>query len=400
MPRRTTNDPAIAQRIRDRRTLLGWTVRFAADRAGLSHSTWSRIERGQMSADNRFTLAAIAEALRCPISTLSRLPDPVNRGEAETGGAAYETMRAVIDADLAYEPAATPAKPMAALQRELDLVHDLYSRCDYSAAARRLPALLRGLHASASGPERAAALRGLVIAEDIANFTMRYLGHPASACLAADRAQQAAEALEHPVMLGLASYDRANAAIGCGLWDRGLTIAEHASHALAPHLETPEAPEVYGQLLLTRAFCLYALDRRDDALTFVADAQQVAERTGDTTTLGLMFGPTNIKFWRIAMEADGDSPGRAVEIARTTQPRTVPKVSRQAAFYLDTARALAHVRKDSEALRMLLTAERLAPQRMRAPLVRETARGLLERARRGTGWTELRGLCERLGVGA
>ena len=49
---------------------------------------------------------------------------------------------------------------------------------------------------------------------------------------------------------------------------------------------------------------------------------------------------------------------------------------------------------------MLLTAERIAPQRMRSPLVVETTRGLLERARRGTGWTELRGLCERLGIGA
>jgi hypothetical protein len=33
MPRRTTNDPAIGQRIRDRRNLLGWSIRFAADRA-------------------------------------------------------------------------------------------------------------------------------------------------------------------------------------------------------------------------------------------------------------------------------------------------------------------------------------------------------------------------------
>jgi hypothetical protein len=113
-----------------------------------------------------------------------------------------------------------------------------------------------------------------------------------------------------------------------------------------------------------------------------------------------MFGPTNINFWRIAMEADGASPGRAVEIARTTNPRLIGKPSRQAAFYLDTARALARVRKGPEALRMLLTAERLAPQRMRSPLVRETARGLLEQARRGSGLTELRGLCERLGVGA
>jgi hypothetical protein len=48
---------------------------------------------------------------------------------------------------------------------------------------------------------------------------------------------------------------------------------------------------------------------------------------------------------------------------------------------------------------MLLTAERMAPQRLRIPLVIETARSLLERARRGAGWTELRGLCERLGIG-
>jgi transcriptional regulator with XRE-family HTH domain len=400
MPRRTTNDPAIAQRIRERRTLLGWTVRFAANRAGISHSTWSRIERGAMSADNRFTLAAIAEALRCPVSTLTKLPDPINRSEAETGGAAYETMRAIIDADLAYQPPAAPAQPIAALQRELDLVHDLEARCDYTAATKRLPDLLRGLHASASGPDRAAALRALIIAELIASYAMRWLGHPASTWLAADRARQAAEALDDPVLLGVASFARAHAAIVCGLFDRGLTIAEYATRDLEPHVGTPEAPEVYGQVLLMRAFSLYALGRRDDAWTSVAEAQRIADRTGDTTTLGLMFGPSNIRFWKIAMEADGDSPGRAVEIARTTNSRAVPKVARQAAFYLDTARALAHVRKDSEALRMLLTAERLAPQRMRAPLVRETARGILERARRGTGWTELRGLCERLGVGA
>lgn len=49
---------------------------------------------------------------------------------------------------------------------------------------------------------------------------------------------------------------------------------------------------------------------------------------------------------------------------------------------------------------MLVTAERLAPQRMQSPLVVETVRGLLEQARRGPGWTELRGLCERVGVGS
>lgn len=60
MARRTIHDPAIGTRIRDRRNLLGYSVRFTADRAGISHTTLSRIEPGQMSADNRFTLAAIA----------------------------------------------------------------------------------------------------------------------------------------------------------------------------------------------------------------------------------------------------------------------------------------------------------------------------------------------------
>jgi hypothetical protein len=75
--------------------------------------------------------------------------------------------------------------------------------------------------------------------------------------------------------------------------------------------------------------------------------------------------------------------------------------SRQVAFYTDTARALARVRKDAGAVRMLLTAEHLSASRVRsAPLARETARTLLDRAQRRAGGPELRGLCERMGMSA
>lgn len=77
----------------------------------------------------------------------------------------------------------------------------------------------------------------------------------------------------------------------------------------------------------------------------------------------------------------------------------VPAVSRQVAFYIDLARALSNTGKDTEAVRMLLVGERLAPQRVRnSPIVAETLRGALDRARRGSGWAELRGLCERVGI--
>ncbi len=398
MARRTLGDPAIGQRIRDRRNLLGYSIRFAADRANISHTTWSRIERGIISADNRFTLAAIAEALRCPIGDLTKAPDPSTRTEVETGRLVYEITRAALEADLAYEPD-RPAKPITALLRELDLIHDLCSRCDYAATARRLPDLLRDLHAAASGPDRDQALRGLVLAQHAARFTLRYLNEQTGEYLVADRAQQAAQALGHPVMLALASYTHAHAMIACGLFGRALRIVERAADELRPHLSMPEAPELYGQLLLTQAFCHYAMRNADDSTSRIAEAVDIADRTGETTTLRLMFGPTNVNFWKIAMEADGDSPGRAVEIARGTNPRAISAVFRQVEYYIDTGRALARTGKDQEALRMLLTAERMAPQRMRSPLVIETTRGLLERARRSTGWTELRGLCERLGIG-
>ena len=60
---------------------------------------------------------------------------------------------------------------------------------------------------------------------------------------------------------------------------------------------------------------------------------------------------------------------------------------------------LARINRDREAIRMLITAERLGPQRVRnSPEAIECARTLLERSRRAAAGAELRGLCERMGV--
>jgi transcriptional regulator with XRE-family HTH domain len=402
MSRRATLDTVVGQRIRERRELAGWSIRHAADRAGIAASTWSRIEHGRISADNRATLAAIAQALRCPVADLTGLPaDPVGRDRIETGGAIYETIRAVVDVDLDCRPddPDRASDPLAMLARELDLVGDLRARCEYVSAATRLPTLIHGLHRAAFGPERDRALRALVVALDTASFVVRYTGHPGSACLVADRAQQAAEAAGDPVLLGLAAWTRAHAALGMGLATRAGQLAERGIRDLGGGTSAPAGAETYGQLLLTLAFAWSAQGRAADADAPLAEAAAIARRTGESTALRLMFGPTNINFWRIAMAADGEDPGYAVEVARATHPHLVDSVSRQFAFYADTGRALARIGNDREALRMLLTAERLGPQRMHSPSIIETVRGMLDRSRRGTGWTELRGLCERLGIG-
>jgi hypothetical protein len=116
--------------------------------------------------------------------------------------------------------------------------------------------------------------------------------------------------------------------------------------------------------------------------------------------MGMYFGPTNVDIWRVGTETDGGEPGLAARIAQDVSPAVVPAAFRQVFFYSDLARALSRIRgRDREAIRFLLTAERVAPQHVHtSPMARETTRSLLERSRRDAGGTELRGLAGRMHV--
>ncbi|WP_204301753.1 helix-turn-helix domain-containing protein [Actinoplanes campanulatus] len=391
----------IGERLRMLRLQRNWSIRYAASRAGISHVQWSRLERGERSADNRFMLAALAKALNVPLAELTGTgaigPE---HGEAETKSAIYHIVQAAIEADLEDPPGVTEAELEPSIQR-LDLVMDLRLKCDYTGAARLIPPLLRELHAAAFGSDRERALEALVLAQDTASFVIRYLGDPASAVLIADRGRQAATYLQNPVMLGLSAWSQAHAASGCGLYARALRIAERATTELEPHTDKPHGKEMLGQLYMMTGFSKWALGDTSAAEAAIGEAERIARLTGQSPALGLNFGPTAIDVWRVSMNADAGDPRAAVQIARDIDPTGIAGISRsrQAAFYIDTARALSNINKDAEALRMLLNAERLAPQRVRlSPLVTETVRHLLEKSRRGTGWTELRALCERVGV--
>jgi hypothetical protein len=155
-----------------------------------------------------------------------------------------------------------------------------------------------------------------------------------------------------------------------------------------------------GSLQLICAYAGRGLKKLDDSRAWASDAADLAGRTGETTTMGLFFGPTNVNIWRIGIEVDGGDPAYAVNIARGTNPATIAAGFRQVFFYADAARAYARLRgKDREAIRYLLIAERLAPQHVHtSALAQETTRSLLERSQRQVGGTELRGLSERMRV--
>lgn len=397
MPPRTP-DPTIGDRIRLRRKARGWSIRFAASRAGISHTTWSRIESGQRGADNRFLLADLARALECSVSDLTGHPlPPATRAAADAQAAVHSVRRALVETDLDDEPTG-PARPIGELTREEELVTDLWRRCDFAAAAGRLPDLIRGAHAATRGPDRPAALRLLVAASYRASSAARYIGTAGDSWLAAERSRQAARELGDPVLSAWAQWARALAAMGCGAYERGHRLVDRAVDDLRPHLSAPGALEMFGMLHLTAAFAATGEHRRADAETALAEATAIASRTGETDALWLWFGPTNVGIWRVSIEVDGGDSGRAVALAEQVSPTAIDAPMRHAAYYTDLGRALAGVGQVDRALRMLLAAERIAPQQVRASaVVAETARSLMEQVTRGTR-TQLNGLCERLGV--
>lgn len=399
MHERSDQDQGLGERIKVRRLLRGWSVRFDASRAGLSHASWSRIERGLQTTDNRFVLNKIAEALECSPRDLAGTFVPMVNERGVGAVQVPALCRALVDTDPA-ETSLTSKRSAPQLSQNLALVRDLRHRCDYAAAATLLPDLLRDLHSItvvAGGPRQ---FRLFCESAFLASSILRSLGHPGEAWLAAERCHEAAERAEDPVLLAYAQYARASVAISCGSYSRGLTLTERAVADIQNHTDLPSCIEVLGTLCLTAAYANQALGRPSETTTWISEATGIARSIGETSTLGLFFGPANVNIWRIGIETDAERPRHAIEIANMTNPTKVGAKMRLVYFYADTARAYSKTSgRELDACRYLMIADRVAPQHIRSsPSAKETARILLERVGRRTGASQIRAMCERLGV--
>jgi transcriptional regulator with XRE-family HTH domain len=391
-------DPSIGERIRTRRELRRWSVRHAASRVGIAHTTWSRIERGELRTD-RYMIADVAAALECSVTDLTGQPYvPADRA-LETAHAQVDQVWRAMMAHPLTEPPSRAAPPLApALTREAELVRDLYNRCDYAGVLGRLVALVPGLHAAAYGDDAGPATELMVPVYGVAMGALLSLGYPAHAWLAVERCSEAAHRLEDPVAMAVAACNSARVSAGSGAYGAARSVCTRAADELEHRLAVQTALETLGFLHLARAHHSIGLKDRATAAEHLAEAARIAERTGETASWDLVFGPSNVALWTMAAELDTGEPGKALETASRAHVHGLPP-TRQVAFYIDMARGMADMRREQDAVRMLLTAERTAPQHARSSTAaRVVARSLLSQARRAAGGSELRGLCERLGV--
>jgi transcriptional regulator with XRE-family HTH domain len=393
----------VGQRLHARRMQLGKTLREVGGQAGISHTTLGRIEKGQLALANRFTVAALAEALKCPVDFLTGIVVPSGPDRAEISGAVYDSVRALLAADLDFAPEPrTALAPIGALTERFDAAIKMRQDCAYAALARRLPALIRDLYDATTGPDRDAAVAMLSRVAEAASFALRYLGDTSAATIASDRARQAALTSGDPVMIGYGEWARAHSALACGLYERAVLIATKAVNELdAARGNRTGHPEMLGMLHLTLSFSMVGAGRFTDAQAPLGEARTLGQLTGETDTFGLMFGPTNVNLWNLAILTDGGDPVDAMPLISSTNPRIINSPSRQVCFYTDAARALARAGEYDRAVQFFETGERIAPERMHGdPIIVEAVHGLVDTAHRGAVSTRLRGLAQRVGVPA
>ncbi|MDQ4020740.1 MAG: helix-turn-helix domain-containing protein [Actinomycetota bacterium] len=395
----------IGRRLREVRYWRRKSLRAVAELAGLSESYLSRLERGERPVERRSTLEALAAALEVAPGELTGSHElVVGEGMGEVHAAVVALRVALADNSL-DDPADDVARPWPELAADLHRVNnDLRPRADHAALGLVLPDLIADLHATAAvDPDhRRDALGGLLDVYAAAVVALKHLGQSDLAAVAAMHARGVATEVGSPAYTALAEWVRA-LAVSSPARERSLTQASRAAERVQPVVGSDgAAAEMYGMLHLMCALNAAALNRYSESADHEAEAADVAARVGTGTNFGhTCFGEPNYGFWRVTLVVERGEGGKVAEIAHDVDPTAVASASRRAGFYTDLGRGLATDRgRRGDAVAALRTAERLAPQRVRAnPYVRETVTDLLRRARRDAEGRELRGLAYRMGVG-
>ncbi len=394
----------IGQRLREIRLWRGKTLKVVAELAGISESYLCRLERGDRQVDSRSLLEALAAALEVAPGELTgvhELTSVKGAGEAHAGVVALRVALADNELD---DPAEDTARPWPELVAMLHRVNsELRPAADYAGLGLVLPELITDLTAVAAGEptHRQSALYGLLDTYAAASMMAKHLGEPDLAALAAMHGRVVAVQLDSSAHSALAEFLRAQA-VSSPARPRSLALAARAADRVAPYVGIdPAAAEMYGILHLTCALNAAALRRPAESADHQAEAADVAARVGCGTNFGHQgFGLANYGFWKVHLAVERREGGKVRELAREIDTTGVASASRRAAFYADLGRGLATERAYRHvAVAALRTAERLAPQRVRAnPFVRDVVTDLMRRARRDAVGRELRGMAYRMGL--
>jgi transcriptional regulator with XRE-family HTH domain len=398
---------ARARKIRKRR---GLSLEVVAGLAGIKKQYLSMLELGQRGFNRRGLLDDLANALGCSVADLTGQPYLApDRATADAMTMVPGVELAIHDCTLNDVPD-IPARPVAELVRLAQLANTHYDEARYALVGRDFGAVLTELHvhaATGDSDTHRTALAALVEACVVASGTVRDLGHGALAVAVARRGYDAAELLGDPTLTGFASMTRAGCLIRLGARYRAEAVLGAALAAVEPAADPTAADtgtaQAAGMLHLASAQLSSRQGRSGDADTHLAQAAELAKATGECNDLNYHFGSANVVAWSVSIGVELERGPDAAERAAADVPRlaaVLASAERRGGLHLDIARGWAQAGgdRDTEAIRYLDAADRIAPTRIRNdPIARDLVLTLDRRAKRRV-W-ELDSLRNRFGLG-
>lgn len=376
----------IGARIREFRTIRGFSLTELGRRAHVSISQLSRIETGSRSVSSTVE-ANIARALGVTVSVLHGQPY-IHMLQQDQLDALLTPIASALDAwDI--PPDDGPLRSLDEVDTQVQRVVALRLKTDFAEIAEALPGLIvesaaLGLTNSAAGErrERAHALQA-ELARTAAIMAYR-LGFIDLARLALSRMAMAAPHSGDPAQVAIERFERsAMTHAQSSRSDRGVALMRVALRDLDDD-RTTQTRAVRGALYLRAA--QFALQQEDQsgAEDWLGQAQELADQVGNVYHHSLMFGPFGVALAQMGVENERNDHAAALRRASGMRlpPGCPPTLA--AHFMIRRARAEAWTAHHEEALKSLKAARKTAPQLTRYhPHVHETV-GALLRARAAT----------------
>ncbi|MFI9789034.1 helix-turn-helix domain-containing protein [Kitasatospora sp. NPDC051984] len=420
-----------------RRAGLGWTqIRLAAE-LDRSEDWMSQVERDLQQVRDLTILQRLSELLGAELSELIALPQPaVDRVRsrsrkppsatlASTSGPEEDDVRRrqVVTAAAAalFAPIVSPPTARATAGSLSDLedlllygtgripaprtdptrktVGDsvLTSRREfkdarYDTLARALPGRIAAAEMVGAPEERARAVAQLF---NIATRLCIKVGDNNLVAITSDRALTAARSGGDPLVTAEARRMVSSSWRRQGSLARATDLAVVAAEDLLADATVPERDRLAtrGELYATAAYTAAKTGDRAYAYALIREAADSAAAAGRGS--GMVDGTRGAVLHQVSVHYELGDSGRAIELARTIDPTTLPTPERQARFFTDVARAFGQWGRPEQCYRALLAAEAAAPQEMRRGAVRELATQLLRHDRRLPG---VRDFAARAGV--
>jgi transcriptional regulator with XRE-family HTH domain len=405
---RVEPDLPIGERIALYRRRRGLSQPVFAGLLGKSESWVSKVERGVLPVDRLSTLVEVARVLRVEVSALTGQPALLEPPDGNGHEGVPALRRALTDygpvPGMTFPDEAEP-EDVAALAREVTGLRRAWQATRYWDVSTRLSGLLaraRATEQAALADDRPRAARLLAEAHQVAADLLMKVGEVDLAYLAVDRALRLADRGDDPAQTAAAAWHLSFVLYGFGRLAEAQQVSEAAAGELEPALTARATPawSLWGALLLKAAIAAARQDDGRAAWHLLGDAQRAASRTGDRNDYWTVFGPTNTAIHATGIAVELGQPVEALRHARQVTAAPIASAERRAHHLIDVARAHGQQRRDAEAVRALLGAERLAPEEVRyAVFARQLVRDLLARERRDAT-PGLRGLADRLRIAA